>query len=400
MGQSPLPADDALPPGHPPIDGMMAPSVDPTRSPSDDATLPSGTVVVQANGPADVVAGLQTFLIQWHQDAKGAEKQVRATASLDTSGSTTFTGLSTESSYGVVIEHEGVSYASPAFRVGPRGGKRVPIRVYPITTNIDEALVGVRVVMYLEPRDQHIHAEQLLQFVNLSQWTWRTPTVPIRLPPEAVAVIDDTQSGPVHIEVVPEHGVVMQGVVPPGTTDVVFRARIPYPNKDRLDLSLGLPPRVGAVRIMAGLGPGLGLQVAGFPQPSTSLDEKGRRLLSTELAVPAGADQIERVSVSITGFPGRNLISTIGIGLTLALIVAGLVITTADRRRSKNNRLSDRESLLEQFLLLETDLKKGKLRRSQYETNRQRLLELLKERLRDERNSSDVAVVESVGDKP
>ncbi len=382
MGQSPLPADDALPPGHPPIDGMMAPSVDPTRSPSDDATLPSGTVVVQANGPADVVAGLQTFLIQWHQDAKGAEKQVRATASLDTSGSTTFTGLSTESSYGVVIEHEGVSYASPAFRVGPRGGKRVPIRVYPITTNIDEALVGVRVVMYLEPRDQHIHAEQLLQFVNLSQWTWRTPTVPIRLPPEAVAVIDDTQSGPVHIEVVPEHGVVMQGVVPPGTTDVVFRARIPYPN------------------IMAGLGPGLGLQVAGFPQPSTSLDEKGRRLLSTELAVPAGADQIERVSVSITGFPGRNLISTIGIGLTLALIVAGLVITTADRRRSKNNRLSDRESLLEQFLLLETDLKKGKLRRSQYETNRQRLLELLKERLRDERNSSDVAVVESVGDKP
>jgi hypothetical protein len=298
-----------------------------------------------------------------------------------------------EVSYGVVVEHEGVSHASPSFRLGARAGKRVAIRVFPVTTNMDEALVGVRAILYLEPRDQHVYVEQLFQFTNLSGHTWRAHPMPVRLPADALASVEAEQPGPLEVKPVPGSGVMIEGLVPPGTSDVTFQYQLPYPSADTLSLDVGMPPRVGSVRVMAGLGPGLSLHVAGLGPPSATRNEQGQRLLLVEHAVPAGADQIEKLSLAVSGLPTGRLARRLGIGLTLLLMVGGVAAAMLGRRRVSEQAppaptTPEREALLGEVRNLEELFAGGDVSRSQYEADRNALLERLGETFRETSGSA------------
>jgi hypothetical protein len=298
-----------------------------------------------------------------------------------------------EVSYGVVVEHEGVSHASPSFRLGARAGKRVPIRVFPVTTNMDEALVGVRAILYLEPRDQHVYVEQLFQFSNLSGHTWRAHPMPVRLPPGALTLVEAEQPGPLEVKPVQGSGVMIEGLVPPGTTDVTFQYQLPYPTSSTLNLDVGMPPRVGSVRVMAGLGPGLTLHVAGLGPPSATRNEQGQRLLLVEHEVPAGADQIEKLSLAVAGLPTGLLARRLGIGLTFLLMIGGMAAAVLGRRRvseepSSHPPTREREALLDDVRKLEERLAGGEVSQSQYESNRNALLDRLAETFRETSGSS------------
>lgn len=386
-----MPADGALPPGHPPIDGMTPPAGGSEGAPTDDPSLPAGSIVVQAQGlgPEDL-ATLEASLVEWHQAKDEATRTVRAKTRLDATGSAQFTGLaaSMDVSYGVVVEHEGVSHASPSFRLGARAGKRVPIRVFPVTTNMDEALVGVRAILYLEPRDQHVYVEQLFQFTNLSGHTWRAHPMPVQLPANALTLVEAEPPGPLEVKPVPGNGVMIEGLVPPGTTDVTFQYQLPYPSSDTLSLDVGMPPRVGSVRVMAGLGPGLSLHVAGLGPPSATRNEQGQRLLLVEHAVPAGADQVEKLSLAVSGLPTGLLARQLGIGLTFLLMVGGIAAAVVGRRRvsedpSPQSTTREREALLDDIRRLEERLAGGKVSRPQYESDRNALLDRLAETFRE-----------------
>jgi hypothetical protein len=364
-------------------------------APTDDPSLPAGSITVQAQGLGpQLLATLEASLVEWHQGKDEATRAVRAKTRLDPTGSAQFTGLpaSMEVSYGVVVEHEGVSHASPSFRLSARAGKRVPIRVFPVTRNMDEALVGVHSILYLEPRDQHIYVEQLFQFTNLSGHTWRTHPMPVRLPADALTAVEAEQPGPLEVKPVPGSGVMIEGLVPPGTTDVTFQYQLPYPSSETLSLDVGMPPRVSSVRVMAGLGPGLSLHVAGLPPPAATRNEQGQRLLIVEHAVPAGADQIEKLSVTVSGLPAGLLARRLGIGLTFLLMVGGVAAAVLGRRRvseepSPQPTSRKREALLEEVRRLEEQLARGKVSKSQYATDRNALLDQLGETFRETQES-------------
>jgi hypothetical protein len=386
-----MPREGTLPPGHPPIDGLTPPAGGSEGAPTDDPSVPAGSILVQAKGLGpELLATLEASLVEWHQAKDEATRTVRAKTRIDAAGSAQFTGLaaSMEVSYGVVVEHEGVSHASPSFRLSARAGKRVPVQVFPVTTNMDEALVGVRAILYLEPRDQHVYVEQLFQFSNLSGHTWRAHPMPVRLPAGALTFVEAEQPGPLEVTPVQGSGVMIKGLVPPGTTDVTFQYQLPYPSSDTLRLDVGMPPRVGSVRVMAGLGPGLTLHVAGLGPPSATRNEQGQRLLLVEHEVPAGADQIEKLSLAVSGLPTGLLARRLGIGLTFLLMVGGIAAAVLGRRRVSDEPSSqpptrEREVLLDDVRSLEERLAGGKVSRSEYESERNALLDRLAETFRE-----------------
>ncbi len=384
-----IPREGTLPPGHPPIDGPTPSDGGSDGAPTDDPSLPGGSILVQAQGLGPELLGtLDASLVEWRRGKEETTRVVRAKTRLDATGSGRFTDLvaSADVSYGIVVEHEGVSHASRSFRLSARSGKRVPIRVFAVTTNMDEALVGVHAVLYLEPRDQHVHVEQLFQFTNLSERTWRTHAMPVGLPKGAVTSVEAEQPGPLEVKPVPGSGVTIEGLVPPGTAEVTFQYQLPYPGSDTLNLDVSMPPRVSSVRVMAGLGPGLSLQVAGLKPPSVARNEQGQRLLLAEHAVAAGADQIERLSLAVSGLPNRSLARQLGVSLTFLLMVGGIAAAVLRRRRANVEPSSPsmtREALLQDFLSLENRLATGEVSRSEYETDRSDLLDRLEQTFRD-----------------
>lgn len=355
----------------------------PTRGPGpvDDPTIPASTIVVEAKGlPPDVLRTLEASLVAWHRGEE-ATVNVQEKRFLDASGNVRFSVVKPKEgvAFSVVIDHQGVPYASPTFRLSEQAGKRVPVRLFAITSDMDKARVGVQAFVYVEPRDHHVHVEQMFQFTNLSEETWRTHSMPIRLPKQARGVSTGEDSGPLVIKYVPNGGVMMEGVVPPGVVEMAFQYEMPYPRSSSLAFDLGMPPRVGAVRIMTALGPGLNLSVPGFGQPSTTRNENGQRILVINHAVQPNEDQIERFSFTIDGLPQKTLPRWLTLGLTMLLMVSGAAAAFVMRRspvksHSTKTLRQQRESLLQDISTIEDEFQQGSISEDHYKSERTLLL--------------------------
>lgn len=372
----------SLPPGHPPIDGSTSPTRGP--GPVDDPAIPPGTIVVEAKGLApDLLRTLEANLVEW-QRGEEAEVNVIERRSLGPSGSVQFSKVKQreEVAFSVVIDHQGVPYASPTFRLSDQAGKRVPVRLFAITSDMDRAQVGVQAFVYVEPRDHHMHVEQMFQFTNLSEETWRTHSMPVRLPPGARGVSSGEDSGPLTIKRVPDSGVMIEGVVPPGVVDMAFQYEVPYPKTQSLTFSLGMPPRVAAVRVMAALGPNLHLTVPGFGQPSSTRNEQGQRVLIVNHAVQPNDDQIENVTVTIDGLPAKSLPRWLALGFTLLLMAGGIAAAYLMKKRDAGNHPTttvrqQRLSLLQEIAGIEEEYQQGNLSEEDFRAKRATLLNQL-----------------------
>ena len=245
-------AQPALPPGHPPIGGAgVSPSAN--ERTLDDPGLPASTIAVKATGlPPETLRNLTASLVAIHRTGDDVSMEIQGSVALDSAGKAHFEGLESleDELLRVKIEHKDVPYASPVFKLDPRAGKKVVIRLFDVTTNIDTARIGVWAFVYIEPRDHNLHVEQMFRFANLSNLTWRSEATPVRLPPNAENLTTHADSGPMTVSAVPTQGVVIRGVVPPGAAEVSFQYQVPYPDDDVAHLAFGMPARVGAVRVM------------------------------------------------------------------------------------------------------------------------------------------------------
>lgn len=384
----PLPSDapmDSLPPGHPPVDeAAPGPTGGMALGGADDPSLAEGTVVVEAEGlPPEVLQKLDATLVELHRAKDDTAIRTVATQHLDASSSTRFEGVNQPRGvlFRVVIEHEGVPYASPTFKLNRGVGKRVPVRLYEITTDIDRARVGVQAFAYIEPQDHSLHVEQMFRFANLSEATWRSDAIPVRLPPGAEGLEAGEGSGPLQVHAVPGQGAMIQGVVPPGVAEVSFQYSLPYPHDELMQLDLGMPPRVGAVRVVAALGPNLELRVDGL-KSSAGRNEKGQLLLVASGAVAPGGDQIEDLRMTLAGLPGGGRARWIALIITMLAMAGGVagaihlsrVSTKPDRSKSDT---AQRQAILEAIAELETRRKKGDVEEDRYDVERGVLLDRL-----------------------
>ncbi len=388
----PIPIDAAtqdLPPGHPPVEGAAPGSVAGMSGMglggTDDASLAEGTVLVEAEGLApDVLRTLEATLVELRRAKDDTAVRIIATQHLDASSSTRFVQVSQPRGvlYRVVIEHEGVPYASPTFKLNRGAGKRVPVRVYEITTDIDRARIGVQAFAYVEPQDHSLHVEQMFRFANLSESTWRSDAIPLRLPARAEGLETGEGSGPLKVHAVAGQGAMLQGVVPPGVTEVSFQYTLPYPQDELMQLDLGMPPRVGAVRVVAAVGPELDFRVDGL-KPSPARNEKGQRLLVAGGAVAPGGDQIENLRMTLTGLPAGGRARWIALMITVLAMAGGLAgaihlsKSPSKPDRSKPDSARRRQAILDSIAELEVRKTRGEVEQDRYEVERGVLLDRL-----------------------
>jgi len=338
---------DGLPAGHPPIAPTSPDDAEPV--PFDDPSVPAGTIMVSTRGlDPEHRSKAEASLVEWQQGARDTSRRVRSKVSLDASGTARFANLTTDATtwYGVVVDYDGVSHASSAFRVEPRIGKRVPLRLYPVVNRLDPALWTARFVLYIEPRDHHVYVEHLFQFSNTSDRIWRVDPLPVRLPPNASAMTEGQRSGPLSMDFSTSqgpHNVAIKGLVPPGTTDVAFHYKLPYPGTSDLDITIGMPPQVTSLQASAALGAGLGFRVAGLASPSVARNELGQRLLVVEHTGTIAQEPLPSVSIRVSGLPGRPWSRYVAVGSTVLFMAVGVVCAAVGRRRAlRANKLDDK----------------------------------------------------------
>jgi hypothetical protein len=376
--EPPQPLDfQTLPSGHPPIGRSMA-----FHAPADDFALAAGVVVVETKAPAATsLDSLHASLIEWHQ-GQGWSYEIVDRRPLDSSGITRFEGISFQEgkTLSVAVDYEGVPHASSLFRLANDAGKRVRIQLFPLTTDMDRAQVGVRTFLLLEPRDHNIAVEQLFQFSNLSQETFRMTGIPIRLPAKAKGMT--ISPGQLSFKEVPGNGVILEGIVPPGVVESTLQYQLPYPNTNSLSLEFGMPPRVADLRIMAAFGPGLQMSVPELPRPKASFDEKGRRILVIQHTLQPSDDQVETLVVGIDGLPAKGHYRWIAMLFTFLLMAGGLVsslIAPKHSPQSRHDLEEKRKSILKNVGQIEEERARRALSEATYLEQRDVLLRDLAE---------------------
>ncbi len=381
-------APQELPPGHPPVGGSPAAMGAPVRGRTfsvDDPSLPAGTISLLARAASGKppVGAAATLMIR-HQTVATGTTTTAARAALDAQGRAQFTGLTIGSEwvYSVSLDYGGVSYDVPMFQLDPRAGKRVEMNVYQTTENIDGPPVGVQAIVYMEPQETAFQVEELFRFANVGNETWRCTGLTVNLPAGFKAFSQDEEHGSMEATEATGRGVALSGYVPPGTTQVIIRYQLPFPDTDSARYEFGLPPRVGQLRVIGAFPPGMGLRVDNLPPPENQEGNDGRNLKITETAVPVGGDQIEEAVVNLTGLPTKPPTRWYALGLTIVAVVSGVAVALRRRERGDGDDReaqweTSRKALLEELEGLERARRGGDIGPRTYEQARRSLINQL-----------------------
>lgn len=378
-------AGAALPANHPPL-GQM-PAGHPQRdSVTDDTTLPPGTILLELRKPTgQPVAGDVVRLVVKHQSVAKGTTITEHESRVDETGTARFEGLQRGSEwvYAAQAVHDGITYRSPEFQLGPTAGRHLRLGVYQATDSIDEASVGAQVFVLVEPKDEHLLVEQLYRFSNLSNKTWRFDSLEVGLPGLFKAFSQTTGNDRIRIEPVMKRGFRMSGFVPPGTSELAVRYQLPYGGSGTAELAVGMVPRASLVRVIAIAAGDIRMRVLGMPEPTLGRGEDGQKLLVTQQLVSPGGDQIEQAHVVLLGLPRPGPGRWYALIASALAVVAG-VVAAGLGRRTRASRAGELElieiaktTILEEALELERARQAGSVGPNWYASTRQQLVDQL-----------------------
>lgn len=380
------PADPALPPGHPPAGGGRAGAL-PTSSVLPDASLPVGTIAATIlDGAGAPMPGVEVRLGVLRQTVAEGDERSFATATTDAAGAVTFKDKQTGSafSYRVTVRRDAAEYASTPFNLGPTGGMRVKLHVYPVTRDINQAAVGMRGFTFIETRDDVFQFEVMFRVFNIGRVTWVPDGVGIDLPRgfkgfTAQESMTDTRAVNVGDRVE------LQGTYTPGQHDVIFRFQVPNDHDERVDFDLGLPPHVAEMRVIAAAAKGMTLSVPGFDPAQPSTNEDGQRLLVTGRQLQPGEPELTGLTIALGGIPtpGPGRWIAAGLAAVAALLGLGFALgksapqQAAEADRERRDALQAQQVLLDELVALEQARRKEAIGPRTYEQARRALLDAL-----------------------
>ena len=188
---------EALPPGHPSLDtsnphahaaatgampGVFQP---PEDTETEDASMPPGSIAVDLRDADDkpVPGEIVTLGVLINSIAKGdSRKHLQATT--DGHGRVVFSALETASNiaYRVSSGYRGGAFAASPFQLPQAKAMHVVLHVYPVTRDIQNALIVCEATVAAEVRDDRIHIEQVLTIYNLGRTAWQPDDVRMPLP--------------------------------------------------------------------------------------------------------------------------------------------------------------------------------------------------------------------------
>ena len=192
---------EALPPSHPKTGGGPPGMFEP---PEDEALpnpgLPATTIAVRLldadNQPVPHTP--VTLGILYNSVAKGeSHKQIQRET--DGEGRILFDGLEVGSgiAYRVSSTYQGGAYAVAPFTLSPeRGGMRVGLHVYPVTNDIEQALVVGEAILYAELKDDRLQIQQAYRFFNFGRVAWVPKDMVLELPAGFTALTRPSRACP------------------------------------------------------------------------------------------------------------------------------------------------------------------------------------------------------------
>jgi hypothetical protein len=389
---SPAGAQEELPSGHPAVEstphghaggaggampGVFEPPED-TEQP--DPTLPPGTIAVELRDADDKpVSGVEITLgILVNSIAKGDKRDHRQ-ANSDARGRATFSGLELASNiaYRVSAGYQGGAFAALPFQLQQAGSMRVVLHVYPVTRDIQQALIVGEVTLMCEVREDRIQIEQVLALYNLGRTAWQPDDVRMKLPDGFTGFNAQASMSDQGVDDV-GGSARMRGTFPPGRHSIEFRWQVPWSGDKDVDFDVGMPPHVAIARIMMPATGSVKLAVAGFPAAETRHDAQGQSFLVTERRMRPEDPRLNVLTLGIhdlpTPGPGKYVASALAaVGVTL-----GLALALSKRGRTRRiDATAGRRALLEELAELEYAHSAGDVGPKTYERARRELIDAL-----------------------
>jgi hypothetical protein len=387
--------EDDLPPGHPPARGTppghAADSVPEDTSETDD-TLPPGTIVVEVRDKSDApVPRTDVTLGILQQSVAKGESRRRTTQKVDDVGVTSFDNLERGAgiAYRVSVPWssgggEPATYAAPPFQLDLNHGQRVRIHVFPVSSHVEETLLGMQGITYFELKDDVVQVDELFQIFNMGTTTWVPSDVVIDLPHGFKGFNAQRDMSDAGFDAVGERGAKLHGTFGPGQHEVQFRYQIPYEGEESVKLSLSLPPRVIRMRVIAEASKTMTLRVDDFPTAVSDANQRGQRVLLTERQARPGESPLNRVTVTLDNIPTEGSAKWVTVGITAATLAFG-VYTALEQEKAKRatSAVGQRETerararLVAEIVALDAASKAGEIGPQAHTRIRQALIDSL-----------------------
>lgn len=343
-----------------------------------DPSLPAGTVVVEVlDEKGKPFAGALVQLVQQFQSVAQGNQDTSFRKNSDENGQAIFADLkdAIRFSYAVTVVRSEAEYIVPGFRVG-KTGQRVIVPTYPVTTKIDDSMVGMRGFNFVELRADVLKIDVMYRVMNMGETTWLPKDVFLQLPKEASAV--DVGQDPVASGFANLDGkVALTGSFPPGQRDVQFTFQLPNSNTESRTIPISVLPHTAELRVLSEMIPGLSLDVSpGFEAPQIADGPTGKKVLITRRLMQPGQSEISEVKILLGGLPvtgpGR------WIAVFIALGIASMSLIGIFGQRSSEELLSEkkkaRETLLKEMLLVERAFEAGDIGPRTFEQTRREIL--------------------------
>jgi hypothetical protein len=402
------PSSSALPPGHPSVgggpSGEDSPDATPDRSnmpaghpamgdgePAKDSVaaapdLGPGAVEVHVADAAERPVGNAAVRlgIMRHDVAAGDSREERVVTT-DPSGTATFRGLpiGTEYSFRATVRQGEGAYSSEPFRLDERTGQRVLLHVYPVTRDIRQAMVGMRGVVYVQPREDIFQVEVTFQVLNIGPVAWVPADVRIRLPEGAKAFRATESMNDTVAERDKEGDVTLRGTFGPGQRDVAFQYQLENLHEPAQRFRMGLPPHVAEMRVFAEGPREMRLAVSGYPPAERTTAQSGGHLLVTGKRAVRGDSPLDAVDVSLENLPvpaqGRWYAAFLAFGFAAFGVWTGFIRKpSTPESTARRSELSEAEDLIfRELVALERLEREGAIGPRAYAEARTELLDVL-----------------------
>jgi hypothetical protein len=390
-------AQEALPAGHPGVGagqnphgpaggsggggGMPGVFEPPPDAESEDPTLAPGTIEVDLRDADDHPVARETVNlgIIVNSIAKGDSRQ-HLQQTTDDLGRAVFSRLELGSNiaYRVSCGYQGGLFAASPFQLAQAKAMRVVLHVYPVTRDLQQALVVSEVTVAAEVREDRIQVEEAMTVYNLGRTAWQPDGVTMPLP-EGYAAFN-AQASMSDQTVSDDHGTAsLHGTFPPGRSAVEFRWQIPWSEEANVDFDVGLPPHVAIARVMMPASPDIKLSAVGFPTPDVRHDAQGQSFLVTERRVRPEEPKLANVNVGIHNLP------TAGPGRTVAMVLAGCGVALGlafafgygRKPPTRAGTRARRAALLDDLFELERARATGEVGPKTYERSKREILDAL-----------------------
>jgi hypothetical protein len=357
--------------------GIFEPPED-TEQP--DPALPPGTIVVDLldgdNQP--VTREMVTLGILINSIAKGDSRKHTMELTND-HGRAVFTGLETASNiaYRVSSGFQGGAFAATPFQLEQAKAMHVGLHVYPVTHDIQQALVVSEVTVAAEVREDRIQFEEVVNIYNLGRTAWQPESLRMALPRGFTALSAQASMSDQRVDEA-DGAAALKGTFPPGRHAVDFRWQLPWSGDKDFDFEVGLPPHVAVARVMMPASRDIQLIANGFPPAETRHDTQGQKFLVTERHLRPEDARLTALAIGIHGLPTPGLGRLVATLLAACAVAAGLTLSFSRRSRlGKADSDATRSALLELLADLERARMTGAVGPKTYERTRRELVHAL-----------------------